>query len=94
MRSSSSLLLLLSATVCESFGVVSPLVRPPRVIVSSSVEGPELDIPRPPPKKTVYATFDEAEAAALALCKEGDYAGALPLFDLALTLPGDGFDVR
>ncbi|KAJ8601606.1 hypothetical protein CTAYLR_008454 [Chrysophaeum taylorii] len=41
-----------------------------------------------------FATFDAAEEAALAKCQDGDYDGALALFEEALTLPGDGYDVR
>mmetsp|Transcript_11513 Transcript_11513/g.15719 ORF Transcript_11513/g.15719 Transcript_11513/m.15719 type:complete len:193 (+) Transcript_11513:45-623(+) len=38
-------------------------------------------------------TFDDCEEKALKLCKEGNYADALPLFEQSLELPGDGFDI-
>lgn len=45
-------------------------------------------------RMATYADFEAAETAALASCKAGDYEEALELFELALTLPGDGYDVR
>lgn len=65
------------------------------VAVSSGFVAPLASLRVAPARRaTELVDFESAEAAALKSCADGDYATALELFEKALKLPGDGYDVR
>lgn len=79
----------------STIAAASPEGSPPaREASESLIATTSAEAPPPPITAESYPNFDLAEEAALMSCSAGDYTRALSLFELALKLPGDGYDVR
>jgi tetratricopeptide (TPR) repeat protein len=64
------------------------------VDVDDAAEAAAKPKPPPPPPAPQPTSYVEAEAWALEQCTIGEYAKAADLFEQALKLPGDDYDVR